>query len=391
MATVRKRGNSYQIRSSRKYDVYGRHKEESMSWTPPEGMTHRQIEKELMRLQVLMDSRATVSGNIKFQNFAEQWFEERVNGKLKEATRTKYRQLSVRVYDLLGHYRVDQITRRDVQRFVAMLEKPDVKKMNRGRTGGGALSEKSVRHHLSMVSAIMEYAVWLEMIPANPCKGVIVAQRPPEPHQSYSLEEARDILNTMGEDAPTVRYAYFQLLAYSGMRKGEALGLRWKDIDLTSGVVTIAQSMGYTKDKGVYTDTPKTNTSARSIRLPMIVMETLQTLREQQRFDRAKMWNMWQNDVAQLVFVGQEGEPLANNSMYAWFKRYCAAHDMPCYGLHAFRHFAASQLIHAGIDVRTVAAYLGHAKPTTTLNIYADEINDAKAKAADVLAADLMG
>ena len=72
--------------------------------------------------------------------------------------------------------------------------------------------------------------------------------------------------------------------------------------------------------------------------------------------------------------------------MYNWMKRWCKAHQIPFYGLHAFRHFAATQMIGSGIDVRTVSAVLGHAKPSTTLNIYSHEIDQLKTAAADVIA-----
>ena len=61
-------------------------------------------------------------------------------------------------------------------------------------------------------------------------------------------------------------------------------------------------------------------------------------------------------------------------------------YSIPFYGLHAFRHFAATQMIGSGIDVRTISAVLGHAKPSTTLNIYSHEIDQLKTAAVDVIA-----
>lgn len=72
--------------------------------------------------------------------------------------------------------------------------------------------------------------------------------------------------------------------------------------------------------------------------------------------------------------------------MYSWMYRWCESHHIPFYGLHAFRHFAATQMIGSDIDVRTVSAVLGHSKPSTTLNIYSHEIDQLKTTAVDVIA-----
>ena len=78
MATVRKRGNSYQIRVSCGYDIHGNQVEQSMTWKPEQGMTARQIEKELQRQTVMFEeacSNGQVTAAIKFQDFAEQWLD----------------------------------------------------------------------------------------------------------------------------------------------------------------------------------------------------------------------------------------------------------------------------------------------------------------------------
>ena len=75
-----------------------------------------------------------------------------------------------------------------------------------------------------------------------------------------------------------------------------------------------------------------------------------------------------------------------NSSIYNWMNRWCKAHQIRFHGLHASRHFAATQMIGSGIDVRTVSAVLDHAKPFTTLNIYSHEIDQLKTAAVDVIA-----
>lgn len=79
MATIRKRGNTYQIRVSLGYDTNGKHKEQSITWKPEEGMTERQIQKELNRQAVMLEETCMhgyKAKAVKFQELAEEWFEE---------------------------------------------------------------------------------------------------------------------------------------------------------------------------------------------------------------------------------------------------------------------------------------------------------------------------
>ena len=175
MATVQKRGDSYRIIVSCGYDSHGKQIRRSTTWTPSPGMTKKQAEKELERAKVLFEEQCkngASGGNIKFEAFAKQFLEERVNGKLKENTRQRYYRFTDRTFPALGHLRIDKITRRHIQRFVSSLEADGMNQQT-----GGKLSPKTVRGYLSFVSTILEYAVELDMIPMNPCHNIKVAGR----------------------------------------------------------------------------------------------------------------------------------------------------------------------------------------------------------------------
>ncbi|HCA71944.1 MAG TPA: site-specific integrase [Ruminococcaceae bacterium] len=383
MATIQKRGDSYRIRVSDGYDVHGKQIMRSMTWTPPPEMTERQAKKEVNRQAVLFEnSKLAASGNIKFEVFAEQFFHDCVdNGKLKENTRDSYRRMTKRTYAAIGHLRVDKVTHAVVQRFINNLQEPGIKHTKtKTCTGKETLSEKTVRNYLSFVSTIMSYAVDLEMIPSNPCHNIKIAKTKKEKRKVYTAEDVQQILNAMQADAPLVRYAFFVLIASIGYRKGEGLGLTWDNIDFNTGVISIKQESEYTKEKGVYTDSPKSESSVRCLKLPAEIIEILRKLHLQESENKLKVGDQW-NDQENHVFVNDTGRFLANSSMYNWLNRYCQKHGFNFYGLHSFRHFAATQMVYHGIDVETVSGVLGHSNATITLNIYTHEVAYAKAAA----------
>ena len=132
MATVRKRGKSYQIRVSCGYDSLGNQVVQTKSWTPEKGMTAKQIEKELNRQMVLFEEECTKgyqSTAVKFQDFAEEWFRQYAEVKLKAQTVHSYRNCEKKVYKALGHLRMDKITPRTIQKFIAKLA--DEKRYNK--------------------------------------------------------------------------------------------------------------------------------------------------------------------------------------------------------------------------------------------------------------------
>lgn len=115
MATIKKRGDSYLIRVSCGYDVNGKHKEQSMTWRPDEGMTQRQIEKELNRQAVMFEEKVNhgfKTSAMKFQELAEEWFENYAKNALRSTTYERMKQLTHRVYPSIGHLRIDKITAR---------------------------------------------------------------------------------------------------------------------------------------------------------------------------------------------------------------------------------------------------------------------------------------
>lgn len=380
MATIRKRGDSYSIRVSCGYDTNGKHKEQAMTWKPEPGMTKRQIEKELQRQAVLFEE-AVAHGYkttaVKFQEFAEEWFEEYAKLNLRSTTYERMRQLTHRVYPAIGHLRMDKITARQLQGFVNSLAKKGANEKT-----GKPLAPKTIRHNLSFISDVFSYAVKMDLLSDNPCRKVTIPKGEVKEKQIYSQEEMALLLTRISGE-PTKYRAFFFLIAYSGFRRSEMLGLEWKDIDFENNIITVKRTSNYTAERGIYTDTTKTKRSQRVLKISPYIMGILKELKDEQDEEALRLGDKWVD--SDRLFVKWNGEPMNNQTPYGWLKEFCEKNELPFYGIHSFRHFAASALISAGLDVTTVSGALGHCNSGTTLNVYSHMFQNAQARVAEAM------
>ena len=168
------------------------------------------------------------------------------------------------------------------------------------------------------------------------------------------------------------------------MRRGEMLGLEWKDIDFETGVIHIQRTSNYTKARGIYTDTTKTENSVRFIKLPPEVLAILEQFRAEQEKEKQRLGDKWvEND---RLFTKWNGLPMNPQTPYGWLKEFCEKHNFPFYGIHQYRHLHVSLLIGAGIDPTTVSGILGHSQVSTSLNIYGHMFRENQVKACNAVA-----
>ena len=279
MANITKRKNSYSIRVSCGYDVNGKQIFQCMTWVPDEGMTPKQIEKELNRQAVLFEENCKKGFQkkaVKFETFCEEWFEEYARPNLRNTTYERLLQLRGRIYLVIGHMRMDKITPRQLQTFVNSLSKEGANE----RTGG-ALAPKTIRHYLSFISDIFSYGVKMGVVSDNPCTKVTIPKIEQKEKQIYTPDEVAKFLDLLKSE-PLKYRVFFNLAIYSGFRRGELLGLEWKDIDWESGVISVRRTSNYTAEKGIYTDTTKTRKSQRTLKFPAEIITMLREFKEEQ-------------------------------------------------------------------------------------------------------------
>ncbi len=384
MANIRKRGNSYQIRVGVGYKPDGTQISRSMTWTPTPGMSERQIEKELNRQAVIFEEECrsrSAGGMVKFEIFAEEWFSEYAKSNLRNTTYNFLYHQRLRVYRAIGGTSMEKITVRQLQDFINSLSRDGANEVN-----GKPLSPKTVRHVLSLVSDIFAYAVRMGVVRENPCVRVVLPKLVRKEKKIYTVEETVRLMELLRNE-PVKYRAFFYMLIYSGCRRGELLGLEWRDVDFQNCLISIRRTSCYTPGRGTYTDTTKTEQSRRTLKLPREVMDVLRDLYAFQLRQADIFGDKWVETGR--LFTKENGEPQHPNTSYHWLEKFCARNGLPFYGIHSFRHLFASLLVGNGVDIVTVSGVLGHSAVSTTSNIYCHMLENARARASDTVASAL--
>lgn len=381
MATIRRRPNgTYEIKVSCGYGVDGKQRNQYKSYKPEPGMTKRQIEKEVQRQAILFEEdckRGQITAAVKFETFAEQWFEEYAKVNLRPTSYARMKQLTKRVYPAIGHKRLDKITARDIQKFVTdMLV--NGKNMNTGKP----LSRKTAVHHLSFISDVFSYAVRMGMLCDNPCRRVFVPKQEQEEKQIYTIEQVKILYENLKSE-PMKYQVYLLLSIYSGYRRSEMLGLEWKDIDFEHDLIHVRRTSQYTSEKGIYTDTTKTRKSKRVSKMPASIMNLLQQFKADQNEEARRLGTKWED--YDRLFTKWNGAPMNPQTPFEWLKGYCERIGIPFRNIHSLRHLHASLLIFEGVDVVAVSEDMGHSVVGTTLNLYSHMFQEVKARNCDAI------
>ena len=175
------------------------------------------------------------------------------------------------------------------------------------------------------------------------------------------------------------------MLLTCGMRRGELLGLHWRDVDLSAARLTIRQTRGMVESR-VEAGTPKTRSGARTIALDPATVAALKAWKSQQAADRLLMGDGWQ-DRDGLVVTEADGTPVHPQVLSRRFKAAAKRAGLPVIRLHDTRHSYATAALAAGVPVKVLSQRLGHADVTVTLRIYAHVMpGDDEAAAAQAAA-----
>ena len=209
-------------------------------------------------------------------------------------------------------------------------------------------------------------------------------KRPPHKINCMSEEEAKRFYKFILE-YPDIRYkTAMMLFLLTGFRRGEVAGLEWKDINFEKGEITVNRSVTSISGYGTIEKDPKTETSKRTIAVPEILMETLKEYRQWQKDFRDERGDYVQEN--DCLFIQENGKRLHPSGFTGWLNRMLREANIDHYSLHSLRHTNITLQIAAGVPIVTVAARAGHARASTTSDVYAYAL-----RSIDKLAADKLG
>jgi integrase len=225
---------------------------------------------------------------------------------------------------------------------------------------------------------IFKQAVREGILGRNPIDAV---ERPKvEQSETWTLkeEQARQFLiAATGTRFETIYY----LALTTGMREGELLGLKWSDLDRNKSILFVQRQLQRIPGQGYVLVPPKTKAGRRDIKLGRGTLLQPQAHEEQQKVQRAATSDAWQNN--DLIFPTRLGKPLDNKRVRSEFKRILNAASLPDIRFHDLRHTSLSTLMDNGTPVNTVQRRAGHAKASTTVNIYGPATARSQEDAAD--------
>lgn len=207
------------------------------------------------------------------------------------------------------------------------------------------------------------------------------AAKPPSAVMVWTPAQLGAFLDAATDDR---QYAMFHLIAHRGLRRGEACGLRWVDVDLDAGQLTVAKQLvvlGWTPTE----DDPKSDAGGRTIALDAGTVAALRAHRRRQLEDRMAWGSAWVDSGR--VFVQENGAELHPAKVTDRFHEITEAAELPPIRLHDLRHGAASLMLAAGVDMKIVSETLGHSSLGITADTYTSVYPQVAAAAAEAAAA----
>ncbi len=239
------------------------------------------------------------------------------------------------------------------------------------------LSARSVEQAHTVLHNALRQAVRWNLLARNPAEAVTAPRPRRRELQVLSEEQVRRLLQVTRDDR---LHPLWALLVTTGLRVGEALGLKWMDLDLEEGSAVIQRALQRQRGRGLVFVEPKTARSRRMVPLPDGTAALLRAARIRQAAERLQAGPLWQD--SDLVFCHLNGRPLDTSWLSGQLHRVATGHGLPPIRVHDLRHTAATHLLTRGVHPKIVQDLLGHSTITLTLDTYSHVIPSLTRQAA---------
>ena len=313
-------------------------------------------------------------------------------GTIKELTLYEYRKkMESYVYPRIGSIKLQQLTVAAMDEFYADLlqnGKLGQLKKDRERSGGQGLSPSTIRQIHSILHKAFERAVAYSDIPINPAKAAIKPGRIKVPKAILSKDNLQQLETAIKEMDDHAFAAALTVGQFTGMRRGEVLGLQWGDInfktDKSSGTIKIARALRAKQGGGVKYDTPKSEKGIRTIAMPTKLNDYLKQHKQQQATLLAAL-GVTQSDKTEVI-LKDCGNVMTPDNLSKKTSRLFKRLGFPKKtSFHTFRHTLPSYLANRGVPQVVTMQILGHSSSQLTADVYTHVVDGAQEEAARII------
>jgi integrase len=336
--------------------------------------TKRDAERTLREVLLSLEQGTYVKPNkITLGEWLRRWLKDYVSMNTTDRTQESYKSIVERhLIPSLGRVALTDLQPVHIQSYYT-------DKLDKGRADGkGGLSARSIVYQHRILSKSLDYAVKMGVVVRNMAKVVEPPRVAKVTMNTLSPEEVTRFLDAARE---TDYYVYFATLLYTGLRRGELLALRWRNLDLESATLTVVET-AYKLGNGNYViKEPKTPQSRRTVTLPPSLVELFKIYRADQELLRIQLGVSL--DADDFVFIRTDGSPINPNAVTLAFRRITKRAMLKSLRIHDLRHTHATLMLKAGVHPKVVSERLGHANIGITLDIYSHILPGMQEAAAE--------
>jgi integrase len=254
-------------------------------------------------------------------------------------------------------------------------------KLKKGVGTRKPLGGKTLNNHFSTIHAILDQGVRDQILERNVADLVDRPKIDPTSPNALEVAEIERFLKALDGERTE---ALFWVILATGLRKGEAVGLKWDDVNLATGVVTVRRRL-VRVDGDIDVDTPKSRAGMRVVRLPVQALEKLRAWQVRQEVERGAYGCAWRDEGWVFTtpkggrYAGKYLEPRTVND---YLERILAKAQVPHATVHDLRHTFCTWLLSQGVSVKDVQEAAGHSRPSVTYNMYYASIPGASERVA---------
>lgn len=304
----------------------------------------------------------------------ETWLDVYIRPNVSVTTCSRYEGMVKRYIDpTIGHMQVQQLNTLAVQAWVNSLKVSPV--------SGKEMSAATVKHVYHVLKGALDKAVLAGIIPRSPCASIMLPRGQKTPPVIFNEAQIKQLIAAAkGTDMEIV----IDIELCLGLRRGELLGLTWNDIDFEKNQIHIVNNRVVVNGKSVVKD-PKTETSRRTVDVPVQLMQKLRQHKAKCLANRLRMGKAY--TVTDYVIVHPDGKEVYPEYMSQLFHKLLQKADLPKCRFHDLRHLCASIMLMQGVNVKVAQEHLGHKDISTTMNIYSHVLPSVAKDAAEKIGA----